>query len=94
MVSNHLSERTGEERKREEKSHRDPTSQVRVRVDKRRAEGGYTYGDQNNNVLYISPKIGNGPIVDLEYIFLRTYVCIVLCRLHIDVFREGIDVML
>lgn len=84
------------EREKEEKSHRDPTSRVRVRVDKRRTEGGYTYGDQNNNVLYTCiPKIGNGPIVDLEYIFLRTYVCIVLCRLHMDVFFwEGIDVML
>lgn len=63
MVSNHLSEKG---REREEKSHRDPTSRVRVRVDKRRTEGGYTYGDQNNNALYISPKIGNGPIVDLD----------------------------
>lgn len=58
MVSNHLSEK---EREGEEKSHRDPTSRVRVRVDKRRTErGGYTYGDQNNNVLYTCiPKIGN-----------------------------------
>lgn len=100
MVSNHLSEKgRGEEkgRKGEEKSHRDPTSRVRVRVDKRRTEqGGYTYGDQNNNVLYISPKIGNGPIVDLEYIYLRTYVymyCIMQTP-HGCFFWEGIDVML
>lgn len=33
--------------------------------------------------------------MDLIYIFLRTYVCIYICRLHIDVFFwEGIDVML
>lgn len=51
---------------------------------------------ETKTIMYCTfpPKSAVGPIVDLEYIFLRTYVCIVLCRLHIDVFWEGIDVML
>lgn len=68
MVSNHLSEKERERERRNltEIPHLGSGSEL-IRGERTRR----IYGDQNNNVLYISTKIGNGPIVDLEYIYLR-----------------------
>lgn len=77
MVSNHLSERKGEERKREGKSHRDPTSRVRVRVDKRRTNKA-DIPMETKTIMYCtlaSPKSAMDRlwILILEYIYVYTY---------------------
>lgn len=92
MVSNHLSERTSEERKREEKSHRDPTSRVRVQVNKRRTNEADIPMETKTIMYYTlaSPKSAMDRLwIWNIYFYVHTYVCIVLCRLHIDVFLGG-----